>query len=492
MDLIREAPKGLKPGIFEKLLGKNITIAEMDHDLDNDEGILNKRLIYRLKLHGKDEISGTNESDFVSEKEYLNFKNKLKKLEEEKALVGISFLKKRDLKRDIKRKELEDEINNIKKKMENLAVQVTAFSVKEFERALFFKFGQLIDEVPPGLWELKKEYQGLGSEIVWVDMTQFKIKWGASDILTRDFVKVGAHGILIFKVKDPKKLVINLISSKKVVTQDEIERFIWDTVISVIKHECQEYNVEELIREREKLEMAIRARMRDNLDSWGLELLNFEVLNVKLPDDLEDHFSEKVKSRLELEKKALMKQKIEHDAELNKEELLTHKELEILKTEKEIELEKKRIELEKQRKMLELEDAKLQVEKTRILKERASIEREIQAENKLKDIELKEKEGLTNATIKKASIEAARDIREHEKSLKQLEITNHDEIKEQIKDLEAHVREKEAELSKIDKLMIEDKINKDIYNKRVDMILKDVKRYKDEILYLKNKQYKTI
>ncbi|MHA1733118.1 MAG: SPFH domain-containing protein [Promethearchaeota archaeon] len=238
--------------------------------------------------------------------------------------------------------------------------KLVGFSVREYETCVLLQNGRLMGLVPSGLWELDKKVQIPGTELIWVNTTDFKVRWGVGNIYTKNLVQVGAHGELVLKVDDPQNFVMNLVAQKKAVERDQIEEFLLNNVTAVLKNHFSEYEMEGLIKERERFITVARAKLQDTFSRWGLKLVNLEVMGWNFPPEFEQLSRELWEMKSSSIKTDVEKSKIAQQADLTKAQLESQAELAAVelaaqkaKLAAETELEKARIlreaELEKLR-----------------------------------------------------------------------------------------------------------------------------------------------
>ena len=160
---------------------------------------------------------------------------------------------------------------------------IDAFTVREYEAGILLQLGRYIGRVPSGLWEVQEELQQTGTEIIWVDLTDFKVRWGFGGGFTKDKKKIGANGEMVLHVNDPQNFVMKIVSSKKVVERDQIEDFLLGQIGTVMRVLFKNFNIDDLLGERETFQNAARAKLSDTFVSWGLEMVTFEVLGSNSP-----------------------------------------------------------------------------------------------------------------------------------------------------------------------------------------------------------------
>ena len=159
-----------------------------------------------------------------------------------------------------------------------------AFSVKAYETAIIFQLSQFVGMINEGLWEFETDYIHPTTEVVWIDKTEFKTRWGATDIYLKDGIKIGAYGSLLLKIIDPKNFVLNVVSSKKIVEREQVDKFIFDVVVQSYKEVLLEFIVEDVIKNRDMIKMKVLWKLKDFLSNWGISIENMEIEGMKLPD----------------------------------------------------------------------------------------------------------------------------------------------------------------------------------------------------------------
>jgi len=199
---------------------------------------------------------------------------------------------------------------------------IDAFTVREYETGILLQLGRFMGQVPSGLWEVQEELQVTGTEIIWVDMTDFKIRWGFGGAYTKDKKKVGANGEMVLHVNNAQNFVMKIVSSKKVVERDQIEEFLLGQITTVMRVLFKDFMIDDLLGERETFQNVARAKLADTFVPWGLEMVNFEVLGFQLPEEYEQMNKDesgferdiaKTKQQLELEKQQLEIERMKRD-----------------------------------------------------------------------------------------------------------------------------------------------------------------------------------
>lgn len=256
--------------------------------------------------------------------------------------------------------------------------KIEAFTVREHENAILLQMGRSMGLVPSGLWEIDKKMRVPGTEVIWVDTTDFKVRWGMGNAYTSDNIKVGAHGEMVLHVSDANLFVSKVVSSKKTVERDQIEEFILGQINAVLRTHFHDYTIEKMLGERETFQNVARAKLYETFSQWGLEMVNLEVLGYNLPPEFDQMGTDKMRHARAMQGTSqameLEKMKLQQQMELEKQKL----ELERMKREfsreqtvadghtsnvvsgsaqsQAIDLEKKRMELERMRREMDRQD----------------------------------------------------------------------------------------------------------------------------------------
>src|SRR5271157_3602204 len=83
--------------------------------------------------------------------------------------------------------------------------KVRFFAVKDYEKALFYKNGEFMGEVRGGIYEIEKQAQTKGTEIVWFDTSINEMPWGfpaENGFPTLDNSMVGLFGDMKLRLSD--------------------------------------------------------------------------------------------------------------------------------------------------------------------------------------------------------------------------------------------------------------------------------------------------
>jgi regulator of protease activity HflC (stomatin/prohibitin superfamily) len=157
-----------------------------------------------------------------------------------------------------------------------LLVILIAASLKvlmEYERAVVFLLGRFQQVKGPGLIIVIPVIQSMRR----VDLRTVVLDVPTQDVISRDNVSVKVNAVIYFRVVDSEKAIIQVANFLEATSQ-----LAQTTLRSVLgKHE-----LDELLAEREKLNMDIQQTLDTQTDAWGIKVSNVEIKHVDLNESM--------------------------------------------------------------------------------------------------------------------------------------------------------------------------------------------------------------
>jgi len=157
-----------------------------------------------------------------------------------------------------------------------LAILLAAFSLRilrEYERGVVFLLGRFQRVKGPGLIIVLPGIQ----QMVRVDLRTVVLDVPTQDVITRDNVSVKVNAVIYFRVLDPQRAIIQVANFLEATSQ-----LAQTTLRAVLgKHE-----LDELLAEREKLNLDIQTVLDAQTDSWGIKVSNVEIKHVDLNETM--------------------------------------------------------------------------------------------------------------------------------------------------------------------------------------------------------------
>ena len=145
--------------------------------------------------------------------------------------------------------------------------------LREYERGVVFQLGRFWKVKGPGLVILIPVIQ----QMVRVDLRTVTMDVPSQDVISRDNVSVKVNAVVYFRVVDPQRAIINVENYYAATSQ------LAQTMLRSIlgKHE-----LDDMLAEREKLNLAIQRALDAQTDSWGIKVANVEIKNVDLNENM--------------------------------------------------------------------------------------------------------------------------------------------------------------------------------------------------------------
>jgi regulator of protease activity HflC (stomatin/prohibitin superfamily) len=146
--------------------------------------------------------------------------------------------------------------------------------IPEYQRAIVFRLGRALNEpkgpgiifLIPGVDRIEAR---VSTRIVTMDIDP-------QDVITRDNISLKVNAVVYFKVVDSMKAVIN------------VENYLYATAQlsqTHLRSVLGEHSLDELLAERDKINLHLQRILDQNTDSWGIKVVAVEVKHVDLPPD---------------------------------------------------------------------------------------------------------------------------------------------------------------------------------------------------------------
>jgi len=145
--------------------------------------------------------------------------------------------------------------------------------LREYERGVVFLLGRFQRAMGPGLIVVVPGIQ----QMVRVDLRTVVFDVPPQDVITRDNVSVKVNAVVYFRVVDPQRAIIQVANFLEATSQ------LSQTTLRAVlgKHE-----LDELLAERERLNLDIQTVLDTQTDAWGIKVSNVEIKHVDLNETM--------------------------------------------------------------------------------------------------------------------------------------------------------------------------------------------------------------
>jgi len=143
----------------------------------------------------------------------------------------------------------------------------------EYERGVIFLLGRFWRVKGPGLIVVVPGIQKMQR----VDLRIVTMDVPPQDVITRDNVSVKVNAVVYFRVVDPQKAII------------QVEKFLMATsqlAQTTLRAVLGKHQLDELLSERERLNLDIQRILDAQTDAWGIKVTNVEIKQVDLNESM--------------------------------------------------------------------------------------------------------------------------------------------------------------------------------------------------------------
>ncbi|TCT10322.1 slipin family protein [Paralcaligenes ureilyticus] len=145
--------------------------------------------------------------------------------------------------------------------------------LREYQRGVIFTLGRFTAVKGPGLVFVIPGIQ----QMVRVDLRVVTMDVPSQDVISRDNVSVKVNAVLYFRVVAPEKAIIQVEHYLEATSQ-----LAQTTLRAVLgKHE-----LDEMLSEREKLNLDVQQILDAQTDSWGIKVTNVEIKHIDLNENM--------------------------------------------------------------------------------------------------------------------------------------------------------------------------------------------------------------
>jgi regulator of protease activity HflC (stomatin/prohibitin superfamily) len=141
--------------------------------------------------------------------------------------------------------------------------------LNEYERGVIFTLGRYTGTKGPGLIFVVPFIQ----RMVKVDLRVIVLDVPTQDVISRDNVSVKVNAVVYFRIVDPARAIIQIASPFEATSQ-----LAQTTLRSVLG----QHQLDEMLSEREKLNLDIQRILDQATDAWGIKVSNVEIKHVDL------------------------------------------------------------------------------------------------------------------------------------------------------------------------------------------------------------------
>lgn len=145
--------------------------------------------------------------------------------------------------------------------------------LREYERGVIFQLGRFWAVKGPGLIIVIPGIQ----QMVRVDLRTLTMDVPSQDVISKDNVSVKVNAVIYFRVVDPAKAII------------QVENYLIATsqlAQTTLRAVLGKHDLDEMLSEREKLNIDIQQALDQQTDAWGIKVSNVEIKHVDINESM--------------------------------------------------------------------------------------------------------------------------------------------------------------------------------------------------------------
>jgi regulator of protease activity HflC (stomatin/prohibitin superfamily) len=146
--------------------------------------------------------------------------------------------------------------------------------LREYERAVVFRLGRVIDEKGPGLVLLIPAID----RMVRVSLRTVTLRIPPQEVITRDNVPVRVAAVAYFRVIDPRRSVLDVEDYMAATLQ------IAQTTLRSVLGKAE---LDALLAERERLNDSLQQIIDEQTEPWGIKVTIVEIKDVEIPERMQ-------------------------------------------------------------------------------------------------------------------------------------------------------------------------------------------------------------
>jgi len=146
--------------------------------------------------------------------------------------------------------------------------------LREYERAVVFRLGRVINEKGPGLVLLIPAVD----RMVRVSLRTITLRIPPQEVITRDNVPVRVAAVAYFRVIDPRRAVLDVEDYMAATLQ------IAQTTLRSVLGKAE---LDALLAERERLNDSLQQIIDEQTEPWGIKVTIVEIKDVEIPERMQ-------------------------------------------------------------------------------------------------------------------------------------------------------------------------------------------------------------
>ena len=164
--------------------------------------------------------------------------------------------------------------------------------LREYERAVIFRLGRLIQTKGPGVIFLIP----IIDKMVRVSLRTIALDVQPQDIITKDNVSIKVNAVLYFRVVLPERAIV------------DVENYLFATnqiAQTTLRSILGQSELDELLAERDKINQRLQQVIDEHTEPWGIKVSTVEVKQIDLPIEMQRAMARQAEAERERRSKVI-------------------------------------------------------------------------------------------------------------------------------------------------------------------------------------------
>ena len=145
---------------------------------------------------------------------------------------------------------------------------------QEYQRGVVFRLGRFKAVKGPGLYTINPILERSRT----IDMRTRTVDIEPQEAITKDSVTIRVNAVLYYKIRDPKKAIIQVTNFKKASNQASL---------TTLRNIIGQNELDDLLKERDRINVTLREIIDELSDPWGIEVEMVEMKAVEIPTGMQ-------------------------------------------------------------------------------------------------------------------------------------------------------------------------------------------------------------
>jgi len=145
---------------------------------------------------------------------------------------------------------------------------------QEYQRGVVFRLGRFKAVKGPGLYTINPILERSKT----IDIRTRTVDIEPQEAITKDSVTIKVNAVLYYKIRDPKRAVIQVTNFKKAINQASL---------TTLRNIIGQNELDDLLKERDRINVTLREIIDELSDPWGIEVEMVEMKAVEIPQGMQ-------------------------------------------------------------------------------------------------------------------------------------------------------------------------------------------------------------